>query len=90
MVNIELFYPNYDDQPYYEEDDNWEGNYEGTGVLSDIGSFTLEHITVNLKYYNDKKKSNPSYKYKNAMSDAKSTYKSNGGTQMKKTRNIVT
>jgi hypothetical protein len=39
------------------------------------------------KYYNDKKKSNPSYKYKNAMSDAKSTYKSNGGgTQTKKTR----
>jgi hypothetical protein len=37
------------------------------------------------KFYNDKKKSNPSYKYKNAMSDAKSTYKSHG-SKMKKTR----
>jgi hypothetical protein len=37
----------------------------------------MEHLR---RFYADKKKTNPNYKYKNAMTDAKSSYHSNKKT----------
>jgi hypothetical protein len=45
----------------------------------------MEHLK---KFYADKKKSNPDYKYKNAMTDAKSSYHSSNKKTKKNTRTV--
>lgn len=39
-------------------------------------------------FYNEKKKTNPSYKFKNALVDASKDYKKGGKTMSKKSSNV--
>ena len=48
-----------------------------------MASKWVEHVKA---FYQKKKKSNPSYKYSQAMKDAKATYKKVGATATKKSK----